>query len=508
MRRLIGPFEPFPRSLLATVTFFLASFILSGCGPKVAEGPGFPPPGATDTNALKTTFPGVTVKVASLEDPALGAVTADLVGEWRAARGAEVEVVELAKSVDGKLPELPADLDVLLIRGDRLGEMVDRDVIENLGELDADWATRPPVFEETVSRYGPVRYAVPIGTSALVLAYREDVFAEPGMKSELEKAGIAFPPATWEEFDKLIALLVGRSPEPIAMATVRGPNDELPLDLLLARATAVGKHKDYFSFLLGLDEAVPRIASEPFVESLDRIVKWRRTPGPSVMPEGARAAFRNGQANLLIDYAENASKWAEAGSAAKIGVAPLPGSVRVYDPDRREYTKQLPPNLSAWLPRGGGYLAVMNKGRSAGQADAVRDFLKYLAGDATATAWASDARMPMLSTRDAVLAQGFVDPRIAPRVAGGAWGEAILKQIGSPNYVVGLRVPEARTLMDSMGKAVEAAFQGTPASKALTDAAAAWEKTIAQYGPQRMQWHYGRSLVKPLTDPEPPQRGK
>jgi len=507
-RQLIGQCSPAPRSIFTMATFCLASFLLSGCGPGAVDGPAFPPPGAAEAEIAKSTFPGVTIKVASAEDPALGAVTADLVGEWRAARGAEVEVVEIAKPAVGKLPEISSDIDVLLIRGDRLGELVDRDMIENLGELDADWATRPPAFEETVSRYGNLRYAVPIGTSALVLAYREDVFAEPGLKADLEKAGITFPPATWDEFDKLIVVLAGRSPEPIAMATVRGPNDELPLDLFLARATSAGKHKDYFSFLLALDEAVPRIASAPFVESLDRIAKWRKAPGGSVTPDDARAAFRKGQANLLIDYAENASKWAETGSMAKIGVAPLPGSTRVYDPDRAEYTKQSPPNLSAWLPRGGGYLAVMNKGRSGKQADAVRDFLKYLAGDATSTAWASDSRMPMLSTRDAVLAQGFVDPRIAPRVAGGAWGEAILKQIGSPNYVVSPRVPEARGLMDSLGKAVESAFQETPADKALNEAASAWDKTIAAFGPQRMKWHYGRSLVKPLTDSEPPPRGK
>lgn len=503
------PLSPFRwRSSALLICVCLTSALLPGCGQGANERPAYPPAGSSEAEAGKTAFPGVTIKVASAEDPALGAVTADLVGEWRASRQAEVEVVELPKPADGKLADIPADLDVLLVRGDRIGELVDQDMIEKLGDLDADWATRPPAFEETVSRYGPDRYAVPIGTSVLVLAYREETFAAPETKAELEKAGVNFPPATWDEFDKLVALLAARSPQPIAQPTLRGPNDDLPLDILIARATAAGKHRDYFSFLMGLDEATPRIATPPFTESLAKIVKWRGKPGEKVSPDDARAAFRQGQASLLIDYAENAPAWSETGGTAKIGVAPLPGATLVYDPDRRESVKTSPPNLSAWLPRGGGYVAVLNKGRSGKQAEAARDFLKYLAGDATAPQWAADSRMRMLPTRDAVLAQGFVDPRIAPKVNGGAWGEAILKQIGSPNYVVGLRVPEARTMLDAVGKAVETAFQGTPAEKSLGEAEAAWKKTVAAYGTQRMKWHYGRSLVKPLTDPEAPPRGK
>lgn len=498
----------FIRALSLLACLGLVAATLTGCGSGVAERPGEPPENVASTDPAKIEFPGVTIRVASAEDPAMGAVTADLVGEWRAAREAEVEVVELPKPADSKLPEFPAEVDVVLIRGDRLGELVDREAIEPLGDLEADWNTRPPAFDETVSRYGPDRYAVPIGTSVLVLAYREAAFAAPETKADLEKAGITFPPATWDEFDKMVAALSARVPDPVAVATQRGPNDDLPLDLVLARATSAGKHSDYFSFLLGLDEPAPRIASRPFVESLERIGKWRSKNAGPMTPDQAREAFRKGTSPLLIDYAENASKWSEAGSEAKIGVAPLPGSTQVFDPDRKEYAKVSPANLSAWLPRGGGYVAVLNKGRSGKQAEAARDFLKYLAGDATAAQWASDSRMLMLPTRDAVLAQGFVDPRIAPRVAGGAWGESILKQIGGPNYVAGLRVPEARTLLDSLGKSVEAAFAGTPADKALAEAAAAWEKTIAAYGPNRMKWHYGRSLVKPQTDPAAPPRGK
>jgi ABC-type glycerol-3-phosphate transport system substrate-binding protein len=484
----------------------MSAWAIWGCGSDRSSTTPSKTDAADSAASAQPTFSGITLKVASLEDPALAAVTADLVGEWRASRKAEVEVVEAIAPETGKPLTISPDVDVVLIRGDRLGELVDSNAVEPLGDIEADWSARPPVFDETISRYGPDRYAIPIGTSLLVLAYREEAVA--AVKSEADKAGIAFPPGTWEEFDKFVELLSKKPGVALALPTVRGPDDDLPADLFLARATAVGKHRDYFSFLFGMDDGKPRIAGVPFVESLESIVRWLPQKASKLTPAQARTEFREGRATMLIDYAENAAKWSGKDQPGKIGVAPLPGSVRVYEPDRREFVKVSPANLSAYVPKGGGYLAAIAKGRKDRQFDAAKDFLKYLAGDSTAAQWASDTRMAMLPTRDAVLAQGFVDPRIAPGVAGGAWGEAVLKQIGSPNYVVGLRVPQTRGLLEDLETGVESAFQGKPAAEALADVSERWSKRFADYGLKRMTWHYGRSLVKPLTDAEPPPAGK
>lgn len=450
------------------------------------------------------TFPGVTLKLAALEVPALAQVTADLVGEWRASRQADVEIVE-KPATDAKTVLDPA-VDIWLIRGQKLGELVDNNEIEPLGDLNADWASRPPVFDAMVSRYGPERYAVPVGTSVLVMAFRENIINQPEVKLAAEKAGIVFPPATWEELEKFLPILQGKVETPIAFPTTFEPNDSTTTDLFLARATALGKHRDHFSFLMSAETMAARVGDVPFVDALKGLVAIK--PKQKMTAEQARTAFRDGKAAILFDYANNAAKWANADEKSKIGVSPLPGSLKVYEPDRKEYEKMQSANMSAYLPCGGGWLAVIAKGRDGKKSEAARDFLTYLAGESTAGAWAIDKRIQLLPTRDTLLANGFIDPRTAPRVESGAWGEAILKQLTSPNAVVGLRIPQADKYLNDLNRSIQAAIDGQPSDAALGKAADAWKKRVADFGPQRMKWHYRRSLVKPVTDPVPPAAGQ
>lgn len=478
---------------------------LTGCGGST-EKEKTPVSNQTETAQKSTgpTFPGVTLKLATLEDPALAQVAADLVGEWRASRQADVEIVE-KPAMDPKTGLDPA-VDIWLVRGQKLGELVDKDAIEPLGELNADWASRPPVFDAMVSRYGPERFAVPVGTSLLVMAYRESLFNQPEVKTAIEKAGITFPPATWEELEKTISLLQGKVEIPIVFPTLVEAGDSTALDLFLARATALGKHRDHFSFLMSAETMAPRVSDTPFADALKGLVAIK--PKQKMTTEQGRAAFRDGKAAILFDYANNAAKWANADEKSKIGVAPLPGSLKVYEPDRKEYEKMQSTSMSAYLPSGGGWLAVIAKGRDSKKLEAARDFLTYLAGESTAGAWAIDKRIQLLPTRDTLLANGFIDPRTAPRVESGAWGEAILKQLTSPNVVVGLRVPQADKFLNDLNQSVQAAFDGQPAEAALGKAADAWKKRIADFGLQRMKWHYRRSLVKPVTDSVPPAAGQ
>lgn len=484
----------------------LTCLMLSGCGS----------PTKTDTEILADgikaaqaptgpTFPGVTLKVAALQDPALGQITADLVGEWRASRQAELEVVEKPVLDPTGMPN-DKSVDIWLVRGQSLGELIDKNTIEPLGDLNADWPARPPVFESMVCRYGPDRYAVPVGTSVLVMAFQESLTTDADFKAATEKAGIAFPPTTWDELEKAIPLLQPKFEMPVALPTQGSETDSLPLDIFLARATSAGKHRDHFSFLMSAENMAPRVAGTPFVDALKGLIAIR--PKQKLTAGEARAAFRDGKAAILLDYAENATTWAKADTKGKISVAPLPGSLKVYEPDRKEYEKMPSVNLSAYLPNGGGWLAVIAKGRPEKNLAAARDFLTYLGSDSTAAVWATDKRMTLLPTRDALLANGFVDARTAPRVESGDWGESILKQLTSSNPVVGLRIPQARTFLNQLEIARQAAFDGQIAEVALSKAAEGWTSLVKQYGPARLKWHYRRSLVKPVTDPTPPPAGQ
>ncbi|MFM7317925.1 MAG: ABC transporter substrate-binding protein [bacterium] len=490
------------RNLPKVILLFGTLFTLGGCGDTTS--PTIPDPAAAPLAPPNPTFQGVKLKVSALEDPALAEVAADLVGEWQASRQGEVEIV--AKPAAVAAGGLDPAVDVWLIRGQKLGELIDTEAIEPLGDLNADWAKRPPVFESIISRYGPDRYGVPLGTRMLVLAYRYDVVNAPAMQETIKKAGLSFPPKTWDEFDKLITLLKQTLPGVLALPSSSEPGDHLLVDIFLARATAVGKHRDHFSFLFSAETMEPRIAGTPFADTLSALASLK--PAGNLSPTQARNAFREGQAAFLIDYAENASLWARPDENSKIGVLPLPGSFRVYEPDRKAYDKMQAIQPSAYLPAGGGYLAVLARGRTPEIQAAAKDLLVYFSSDSTATSWAADRRMAMCPTRDAMLAAGFVDPRIAPKVESGAWGESILAQITGENPVVGLRIPGSSSFLADLEAAVAAGMTGKAPATELENAAKKWKERVSAFGVQRLKWHYRRSLVRPVTDPKAPPRGQ
>ena len=476
-------------------------WLANGCGsPENVTKPATSSDLKTLQEATAPTFPGVMLKVAALEDPALGELTADLVGEWRVSRKADVEVV--AKPVADAKTVLDPAVDVWLIRGQSLGGLIDKDLIEPLGDINADWSSRPAAFDSMICRYGPDRFGVPLGASLLVVAYRESIMNDPAIKAEMEKAGISFPATTWDEFDRCLNLFKGKVEFPLALPTSVSATDRLLQDIFLARATAMGKHRDQFSFLMSAESMIPRIDGVPFADALKSLVALK--PSQKMNSEAARKAFREGKSAILIDYAENAGSWAKPDEKGKIGVAPLPGSMRVYEPEGRVYEKMQSPNLSSYIPLGGGWLAVLARGRSAENIVAAKDFLLYLSGSSMAAQLAADRRMLMLPTRDALLASGFIDRRMAPRVESGAWGESILKQLTSTNYVVGLRIPQAGEFLSDLNQSMESAFHGEGPESALKQASQKWSDRIQAYGLERMKWHYRRSLVKPLTDPKAP----
>lgn len=502
MALMIKRFGPISKhlSILALTT---SSILFSGCGD---SGNVDQPATQVGENSTPDTpkFPGTKIRVAALQDKPLGLVTADIVGEWQASREAEVEIIDSPDN--SSQTGLDPSVDVWLIRGQSLGDLVDKGLLATLGDLNADWQKRPPVFENLVCRYGPDRYAVPIGTRSLVLVYREEQANSPDWQQAIKQSDISFPPKTWDEFDKFVGLLHQTSPDLLALPSKPEPDDHLALDIFMARATATGKHRDHFSFLFSAETMEPRIANVPFADSLKALSALR--PKTELTPKSAREAFRNGKAGLLIDYAENAGQWANPEEKSKIAVSPLPGSIRVYEPDRKTYDKMQAVQLSGYLPNGGGYLAVMAKNRPPENSKAALDFLTYLVSEATAVQWAADRRMLMCPTRDAILAGGFVDPRIAPKVESGAWGDAILTQLTTDNPVAGLRIPEADSFLSDLETAVLAGINGKESGEVLKNAAESWSSRVQKFGVQRMRWHYRRSLIRPQTDPKPPPAGK
>ena len=161
----------------------------------------------TSRNLSRRHFGASRSRSRALDDPAILTGVSPLRGEWEASRGGEIAMVEKPVAA-----ESPLAADVVIFSGERLGDLVDAGrwrsfptrrscrpnrpgpiratpvdrEPEAAGEREADsfqYMDFAPAFRDQVSRYGEDRLALPCGGSALVLAYRRDVFENEGNRS-------------------------------------------------------------------------------------------------------------------------------------------------------------------------------------------------------------------------------------------------------------------------------------------------------------------------------------
>jgi multiple sugar transport system substrate-binding protein len=501
----------------------LAVLAIAGCGKSEPA----------ETAAKPQPFAGMKVVAGVLGDKALLPGLQAQRGEWAAASGADLSFREV-----GADPDALKGIDVLVFPGDRLGELVDRGALLAI----PDEAIRPPAapkdeqtppvsasaepppdpfaakdivaaYRDGVAKYGDDRYALPLGGSALVLAYRREAFDRSENKAAAKAGGIELaPPKTWSDLDALARFFHGRDwdgdgkPDSgIALAWAADP-EGMGDTTFLARAAALGQHRDQYTFLFDADRMAPRVASPPFVEALQELVDLVKFAPPGAAQfdaDAARSAFRSGKVALLIDRAERASTWSEG---KPIGVAPLPGSERVYNPDRKTWETSSSPNRPSYLPRGGGWLVGVVA--SGPHRDAAIDLAKYLAGPDVTNRLRADRAFPMLAIRSPQLAAGLPDPRSAPGVEPRGWSDAVDRTIQAVRVVVGLRIPGVDGYLADLTKGRTAAVAGQPAEDALKAVAEAWDARTKSLGPKRQTWHYRRSLNRLVTTPEPPPRGE
>ena len=356
---------------------------------------------------------------------------------------------------------------------------------------------------------------MPLGSSALVLVYRRDVFSLPANQEAASSAGVKLePPATWTELDALAKFFEGRDWDGDGkpghgIAAVLGTDPEgLGNATFLARAASVGQHRDQYSFLFDSDSLEPRIALPPFVEALAAIVAWKQV-GPPGMEQfdakAAREAFRTGQVAMLIDRAERAATWS---GGKPVGVAPLPGSDRVFEPIRRKWEKPTSTNRPTYLLAGGGWLVGIRRGLSETERAAALDLAVYLASPDNVNQLRAERTAPMLPVRTSHMGQGLPDPLSAPDVDPRQWSDAVGRTLQAEHVLPGLRIPGTAEYLDDLAKSRVDALKGTDAETALKQVAEAWSKRTGERGPKRQLWHYRRSLNVLATLPTPPPRGQ
>jgi multiple sugar transport system substrate-binding protein len=473
-------------------------------------------------------FAGTKLVVGVVGDPAILPSVKAQQGEWMAQTGAELSIRD--EPVD---PKSAVDVDVLVFPGDRMGDLVDARTLAVLPDSElfpaqptaegGAPAPEPPpdvlqyqdiviAYRDLVDRYGPDRMGLPIGGSALVVAYRKKAFDDPATRQAAQAAGLTLePPRTWEQFDALARFFHGRDWDGdgkpgSGVAIAWGTDPEGVGDsAFLARVASMALHPDQFSFLFNTETTEPRVTSPPFVESLKAMVALKGFGPPDAGKfdaDAARKAFRSGKVALLIDRAERAGTWSTEGSA--VGVAPLPGSDRLFDFLANAWTDAKPTNRPSYLPHGGGWLVGVVA--TSPRRQAALDFAKHLAGPESTNRLRAERGFPMLAVRSTQLAQGLTNPRSAPGVEPRGWSDAVSRTLNAPRVAPGLRLPGATDYLADLARARVAASEGEAPEKALADLARAWSDRTKGFGPARQTWHHRRSLNGLVTPPEPPAR--
>ena len=480
-----------------------------------------------------TRFDGTKLVVGVVGDPALLKSVAAQRGEWVARTGSDLVLRDAPVDPRSVAP----DVDILLFSGERMGDLIDHQALAVLPNALVAPTERPiasdpestqsqpqppedtfgfadvaPAFRDQVSKYGPDRMGLPIGGSALVIAFRRVAFENPSLVEEARQAGLTLkPPETWDQFDALARFFQGKEingdEHPDYGVALAWGDDSAGVGnaTFLARAAASALHPDQFSFLLDSETTEPRVTSPPFVESLQALVALKEAGPPEASgfdANAARAAFRSGRVALLVDRAEMASAWGTGKSP--IGVAPLPGSPRVFDPSRGVWENRSSANRPSYLPSGGGWLVGVAARTT--HKEAAEAFARYLAGPESTQRLRSERDFPMLAVRAQQLTQGLVNPRSAPGVEARPWADAVSRTLTADKVVPGLRIPDAPGYLADLTTARIAALHGQSAEEALKTLNDAWARRTRSLGSLQQTWHHRRSLNGPTTAPEPPAR--
>ncbi len=509
----------------------LATAWIGGCGD----------PQATPSAAPR--FTGVELRIAAVGNPAILEAIRVQSGEWEEQTGARLVIHPEAVS-----PAEAGEYDVLVYAGDRMGALVDagslalipEQAVRAVGllpigsETAADESSdeelgaprRDPLdftdvalpLREQAGKYGEDRMGLPIGSTGPVLIYRRDAFSSEANRQAAKQASLTLePPKSWDQLDALARFFQGRDwngdgEADHGLAVALGADAEgVGMATYLSRAAALGQAPDQFALLFDADgpDLTPWIASEPFVEALRGMAAWRDC-GPPEMTSfdagAAREAFRDGRTAMLIDLAERASSWTDPKRPATVGLAALPGSDRVYDPLRKEWSTPVQTNRVAYLPTGGGWFAGLGSTSEGRTREAAIAFLQAIASPETAVAIISDPAFPMLPVRNSHFVLGLPDPQSALGVDPRAWGQAVAETLGAPRVVIGLRIPEARGYLDDLEIARTKAAQGEDPATLLKRTADAWTQRTRRLGPAQQRWHYRRSLNRLSTESQPPRR--
>jgi multiple sugar transport system substrate-binding protein len=467
----------------------LLALLLGGCNPQ-------DPAAAPQARP----FEGQKLRLLVVDDPQLAGAAERFRGEWRARTGAEFEIGQRAaaeiaagQALDADAAIYPAHLLGPLAESDRLVRVPK----EVLADSQLAWQEIFELLRVSEATWGSDVYAIPFGSPVLVCYYRNDLLSRLNEK----------PPATWDDYQRLVQLLSDRSKLADAVPA-EGPWSAAlePLgpgwagQTLLARAAAYAKHPDYFSVLFNLETMAPLVDTPPFVKALEQLVAAAKQGPPEALewgPDEVRDAFWRGECGLALSW-PSASRGSESSKEKQtpqdVRTCALPGSTEVYNPQGR-----------AWQPRGkaasvpllstSGRLGSVSK--ASGHAPAAFQLLIALSGPQwSSQVCAASPSATLFRQSHAKAPREWVERSLTPAAAQ-EYAELTEQTLSGHEALSAIPLPGRDEYLTALDNAVHAAVKGkaTP-TEALTRCAATWREITQRLGIDRQREAYRKSAVK------------
>jgi multiple sugar transport system substrate-binding protein len=490
--------------IVFAATIALLAGSLNGCdGPQ----PSVAPAAASNSSGVAGTRSSAPAKLRLLVvgDSPLAQKITRLRGEWSARSGGSLEVSEISPANLAKAKLLAAD--VVIYPSADIGSLVER---RQIRALPPSWLDRAdyhkadlfelPGLRETA--WGEQTYAVSLGSPVLICFYRTDLFEQLGRH----------PPQTWAEYQNLVEFFASpakpRPDKPKSLSDAASPSATLePLapgwagNMLLARAAAYAKHRDYYSTLFDKDSLEPRIATAPFVRALTELVATFKLGPKSQLdysPADVRREFFAGRAAMALSWPTTADSLSPSGapspSSASIGFIELPGSPDVFNPRDRQWTTRKPDD-DPHVPLLGIAGRLGSIARETTSADAAFQLLVWLSGDEWSAQLSTASSATTLFRRSQLdHVQHWVEPGM-PQNAAKQYGEVAAQSFSTAGWLFAPRLPGHEEYMAALDDAVRRAVAGSVGPAAvLAETAARWQKITDRLGRAEQQQAYCRSI--------------
>lgn len=438
------------------------------------------------------------LKLLVLDDPGLAAA---IERQWRARADTEIQILQTTSSE--LVASAPRSLaaDAVIYPSGMLGELVVRELIVAMprSEVNGEAFARRDIFDLIRQReiaWGTQVFAVPLGSPTLTLMYRRDLF---------DKLSLAVP-ETWEQYARMAEQLADRQTlgdlgpaagEPWA-AVAEPLGDGWASQVLLARAAVYARHRNYFSALFDANTMAPLIGGPPFVRALEELVAAQRfapANGLELAPAEARDELLAGRCAMCLAWPSLDADKADSAAATvmPLGVAELPGSRQVYDPDDRQ-----------WQPREGSdegrvpLLGVAGRLGSVTSASRQPRAALNLLLNVSSTQWSDQVSPYSPATtlyRSSQLgqAEAWMGPVWDP-TAVRAYAELVDRTQSRPLWLFSLRMPGRQQYLEALDQAVRQAVRGeASASETLAKAAERWAAITEELGVEQQRAAYWRS---------------